>query len=105
MITEVTLRRLTRTLGVLGGSALLTLGLTRSADAAVGNLDLNGRVITDPARSSCHTSSPLNLIVHNYTNSPVAVFDQPECAGTVLGLVLPVSNGFFPRGWSVRVMQ
>ncbi|WP_272921408.1 hypothetical protein [Streptomyces sp. SID161] len=43
--------------------------------------------------------------MHNYTNSPVAVFDQPECAGTVLGLVLPVSNGFFPRGWSVRVMQ
>ncbi len=99
------MRRLTRTLGVLGGSALLTLGLTQSANAAVGNLHLNGRVITDPARWSCHTGSPLNLTVHNYTNSPVAVFDQPECAGNVIGMVGPVRNGFFPRGWSVRVMQ
>ncbi|WP_283247515.1 hypothetical protein [Streptomyces sp. I05A-00742] len=41
----------------------------------------------------------------NYTNSPVAVFDQPECTGNVVGMVWPVSNGFFPRGWSVRVMQ
>ncbi|MGI5336669.1 hypothetical protein ACQEVS_04295 [Streptomyces sp. CA-181903] len=99
------MRRLTRTLGVLGGSALLTLGLTQSADAAVGKLELNGRVITDPARSSCHTGGPLNLIVHNDTNSPVVVFDQPACAGNVIGIVGPVRNGFFPRGWSVRVMQ
>ncbi|MCS0604915.1 hypothetical protein NX794_27420 [Streptomyces sp. LP11] len=99
------MRRLTRVLGVLGGSALLTLGLTQSADAAVGNLHLNQRVITDPARWSCHDGGPLNLIVHNYTSSPVVVFDQPACAGNAIGLVAPISNGFFPRGWSVRVMQ
>ncbi|MGI5529625.1 hypothetical protein ACQEVX_20235 [Streptomyces syringium] len=99
------MRRLARTLGILGGSTLLTLGLTQSANAAVGNLHLGQRVITDPARWSCHTGGALNLIVHNYTNSPVVVFDQPACAGNVIGIVGPVSNGFFPRGWSVRVMQ
>ncbi|MFV8128736.1 hypothetical protein [Streptomyces syringium] len=47
----------------------------------------------------------MNLMVTNYTNSPVAVFDQPGCGGNLVGMVWPVSNGFFPRGWSVRVMQ
>ncbi|MFD7236192.1 hypothetical protein ACFWAT_12910 [Streptomyces syringium] len=99
------MRRLVRTLGVLGGSALLTLGLTQSANAAVGKLHLGQRLITDPARQSCHTAPALNLMVTNYTNSPVAVFDQPGCGGNVIGMVWPVNNGFFPRGWSVRVMQ
>lgn len=91
---------------MLGGSALLTLALTQSANAAVGKLHLGNREIVDPARDSCYTAVPgASLPVVNNTNSPVAVFDQSACTGNVVGMVWPVSNGFFPKGWSVRVMQ
>ncbi|MFI0710513.1 hypothetical protein ACH4SK_07615 [Streptomyces inhibens] len=43
--------------------------------------------------------------VSNATNSPVVVFNQPGCAGNVIGWVPPLSNNFYDRGWSVRVMQ
>lgn len=99
------MRRLARTLGVLGGSVLLTLGLTQSANAATGWLAVNGQSVQNPPRHSCAT--PTNprecMAVLNGTDTVVWIHQCPGCCGHPTGLLPARSNGVFHYGFSVHV--
>ncbi|GGX33700.1 hypothetical protein [Streptomyces noursei] len=99
------MRRLARTLGVLGGSVLLTLGLTRPANAATGWIHVNGYGIHNPSTGLCinpqfptgHTS------VANGTDSMALVYNCPGCCGPVVSILPPLTSDVAENGFGVFV--
>ncbi|MEV8478776.1 hypothetical protein [Streptomyces sp. NPDC051173] len=94
------MRRLATTLGVLGSSVALTLGLTQSASAATGTLMFNGGRWENP--TGCHASNwpgdPALII--NGTDSIAYVYSDLYCE-QFISIVLPLQEGTVPHAWSV----
>ncbi|MGG2463468.1 hypothetical protein ACO0M4_27305 [Streptomyces sp. RGM 3693] len=93
------MKRLATTLGVLGASVALTLGVTQSASAADGTLLLNGRIIQNP--TGCNRSDAPGGVVANYTDSIAYVYSDPFCQ-EFINVVMPFSNVEDSNAWSVR---
>ncbi|MET9644363.1 hypothetical protein ACFZB6_08215 [Streptomyces syringium] len=96
------MRRLATTLGVLGASVALTLGLTPSASAASGTLMIDGHVFRNP--TGCNRSdAPGNpaTLISNFTDSIAYVYSDPLCR-TFIGIVMPLQAMGVKNAWSVR---
>ncbi|WP_338930422.1 hypothetical protein WEB32_00405 [Streptomyces netropsis] len=95
------MRRLATTLGVLGSSVALTLGLAQSASAANGVLIFNGGRWENP--TGCHASNwPGDpAVIINATDGIAFVYSDLYCKGDLVDILLPTQARSVPRAWSV----
>ncbi|WP_424212580.1 hypothetical protein ACN20G_11055 [Streptomyces sp. BI20] len=82
-------------LGTLAATAVLALGLTAPAQAATGELHVNGVVFSEP--SGCIPAAGPKLIRNN-TDNPVLVTNGPWCTGLPLAVVAPGETFYAPEG-------
>ncbi|MFD5111774.1 hypothetical protein ACFWNG_05570 [Streptomyces sp. NPDC058391] len=84
------MRRLATTLGILGATLTLAVALPASAQAATGDLSLNGEHFTNP--SGClkiaDNGNPI-AVIRNYTDAGVIAFSGEDCTGSIVKLVNP----------------
>ncbi|WP_131738647.1 hypothetical protein [Actinomadura roseirufa] len=72
------------------------------AFAALGTLTIVPTTYTNP-RQGCYNGTIRPLIVINNTNTIVTIYGQPDCAGAVIGRVIPTQTRTFEFGASVKV--
>ncbi|MCS0637754.1 hypothetical protein NX801_19200 [Streptomyces sp. LP05-1] len=94
------MRRLATTLGVLGSSLALTLGLAPSASAANGTLLFNGGRWENP--TGCHASNwPGDpAVIVNATDSIAYVYSDVACKNFIT-ILLPTQVRTVSHAWSV----
>ncbi|MFE3651932.1 hypothetical protein ACFXO2_29720 [Streptomyces sp. NPDC059152] len=95
------MRRLATTLGILGASVALTLGVTQSASAAAGTLHLNGDFFQNPTGCNRSENPAETGLVSNWTDSIACVYSDPSCQEFV-GIAMPFTLVEVPHAWSVR---
>lgn len=95
------MRRLGTTLGVLGSSAALTLGLAQSASAANGVRMFNDGRWENP--TGCHASNwPGNpALIANTTDGIAFVYSDLSCKGNLVDILLPTQVHSVPHAWPV----
>jgi hypothetical protein len=98
------MRRAATVLGGLVMAGSLTLGLSGSAWASQGTLEVSGNTYSNPGKG-CYTGKFWPLVVNNRTNTPVFIFEDGQCQGQSLGTVSPESSRVFDFGQSVYVPQ
>jgi hypothetical protein len=93
------MRRVTTLLGTLAAAALLAVAVPTSAQAANGDLIIDGQSHPDP--SGCFDLQDSQ--VDNHTDQPAVVYQGGNCEGDVVEVIQPGQSSWIDWGSSLHI--